>query len=233
MPTVLRRVQACCGAALFFCLLALAFSAGAASKSEPEIRIEGATLYVRDAGAAQATRQVTLPGRITAAALSGPGPTPVIAVATAAPNALQVFNAQLQPLQNLRLVDRTSRVESPVCAIHVAASRQSFVLVFSSMPEMWELSYNPTAPEMGLGMVHDFQYREGHFVPGYLNPQRSSLPFVAAYSALGTTGHTVALRPHANAQTMWIHLDVRKPVADSGELAGDWRSCPASEALPK
>ena len=232
----LRRVQAFAGAALFF--LGAAASAQLAPAPVPAmvVHTRGSVLSLEVAGAPQTKLQATLPGHITAAALSGPGLAPVIAVATASPFALHLLDRHLQPLQTLRLRDRSAKLESAVCAIHVAAQRQSFVLIFSDMPELWEVSYNPTSPEIGLGMVHDFQYREGHFVPGYLNPLRSSLAFVPTHSALGTEGHTVVLRAGGTAEPfneVVIHLDVRKPIVASGDARGPWVACAGSELLQK
>lgn len=230
----LRRVQAFAGAALFF--LGAAASAQPAPAPAMVLHTQGSVLSLEVAGEPLAKSQVTLPGRITAAALSGPGQAPVVAVATANPYALHLLDRYLQPLQTLRLRDRAAKLESSVCTIHVAAQRQSFVLIFSEIPELWELSYNPTSPEIGLGMVHDFQYREGHFVPGYLNPLRSSLAFVPTHSALGTDGHTVVLRAGELAEPLHevvIHLDVRKPIVASGDARGPWWACADSKLLQK
>jgi hypothetical protein len=234
LQIVFPRVQALSGAALFF-LTAWITTAVAQVSMTPVtamvLHTQGSVLSLEVAGVPQSTLQVTLPGPITASAVSGPGQAPVIAVATAHPFALHLFDRQLKPLQTLRLLDRAAKRESSVCAIHVAQQRQSFVLVFSAMPELWEVSYNPTAPEIGLGMVHDFQYREGHFVPGYLNPLRTSLAFVPTQSAFGADGHSVELRdqraggmsePTIEAV---IHLDVRKPIAASTDPRGPWLTC--------
>jgi hypothetical protein len=225
-------VQALAGTALFFLAVAVLFPAvGMASEPALLLRADGATLYVDRGAGAEFGQRVTLPGRITAVALSGPGQATVIAAATMAPYALHLFDQNLAPLQNLRLTDRAGKQESPVCAIHVAALRQSFVLVFAAFAELWEVSYNPTAPEIGLGMVHDFQYREGHFVPGYLHPLRSALPFLPAQSALSTDGHAVLLRAPVVAgqaltlQSLELPLDVRKPIGAASENPAHWSDC--------
>lgn len=171
--------------------------------------------------------QVQLDGRITAVAVSGAGSADVIAVATETPRYLHLLNGALQSLQRLPLVDRTAKQASSICALLVSAPRQSFVAVFSAMAELWELSYNPLAPEIGLGMVHDFQYREGHFVPGYLHPLRTALPWNAAAAGLDTDGHLVQLQGPgaATPEPLVIHLDVRKRVADVARTAEPLQPC--------
>ena len=167
-------------------------------------------------------------GRLTAWALSGPGQPTVLAVATAAPLALTFYSANLQVLQRVPLRDRTGQPGSPICTLLVSPQRQSFVAVFSATGELWELSYNPLAAEIGVGMVHDFQYREGHFVPGYLNPLRTALPWNAAAAGLDAGGHMVQLLSDPNpqrAKALVIHLDVRKPVPETAHAAEPLRTC--------
>ena len=230
--TVFARAQTLAGAALFFLAVAVLLPPDCmAGEPAMVLRVEGSRLYVDGGAGPESRRQVALPGRITAVAVSGPGQATVIAAATMAPYALHLFDQRLVPLQTLRLTDRAGKQESPVCAIHVAESRQSFVVVFSAISELWEVSYNPTAPEIGLGMVHDFQYREGHFVPGYLNPLRSALPFLPAQSALSGDGHAVLLRaPAAAGQTLALPsvelpLDVRKLIGAASENPTRWSDC--------
>ena len=35
--------------------------------------------------------------------------------------------------------------------------------------------YNPKADDIPAGMIHDFKYKEGALVPGFLNPVRTQL----------------------------------------------------------
>ena len=181
-------------------------------------------------------KQLALEGRITAVATSAPGQAAVLAVATRAPLALVFLGPDLQPLQRLLLVDKTALHSSAVCTLLVSPQRQSFVALFADMGELWELSYNPLAAEIGLGMVHDFQYREGHFVPGYLNPLRTALPWNVAAGGLDADGHMVQLHsrtPVRGADTLVIHLDVRKPVTEAVHMAAPLRPCEKPKLLPK
>jgi hypothetical protein len=67
--------------------------------------------------------------------------------------------------------DKTSRVS----AVYDAAPRKSFVAALKDVPEAWEISYDPDAAPVAEGLVHDFQYQEGHFTPGMFYPQRTML----------------------------------------------------------
>ena len=81
------------------------------------------------------------------------------------------------------------------------------------MPEVWEISYDPKAPEIAVGTVHDFRTREGSFVPGFLNPRRTKLDavlddffFTPDFTALVGTSRDVK-----GGQV--VHLDVRRAIA--------------------
>ena len=106
--------------------------------------------------------------------------------------------------------DKTSRVS----AVYDAAPRKSFVAALKDVPEAWEISYDPDAAPVAEGLVHDFQYREGHFTPGMFYPQRTMLKdylddffFTQSYDEiLGSS------RSASKGQV--IFLDGRKKIAD-------------------
>ncbi|WP_157979221.1 cytochrome D1 domain-containing protein [Rhodoferax ferrireducens] len=146
----------------------------------------------------------------------------LLAVANAEPHTLVVLDEQLKLIKLLRAADRMGRTTSPVAKVGIAKSRGSFIVSFSNMPELWEISYNPKSPEIALGLVHDFQYHEGSFVPGYLNPQRSTLPSPATDFLLSESGNEVMtahaesglLHPGAGVRIQVVHLDVRRKIAE-------------------
>ncbi len=146
----------------------------------------------------------------------------LLAVANAEPHTLVVLDEHLKVIKLLRAADRTGRTTSPVAKIDVAKNRGSFIASFSHMPELWEISYNPRSPEIALGLVHDFQYREGSFVPGYLNPLRSILLSPAIDFRLSESGNEVVsahaasgvLHPDTPVQIQVVHLDVRRKIAE-------------------
>jgi hypothetical protein len=41
--------------------------------------------------------------------------------------------------------------------------------------EIWEISIDPDAKDIPLGLIHDHRMREGTFVLGYLDPRRTEL----------------------------------------------------------
>lgn len=158
------------------------------------------------------------------AALSAPhaGWPSLLAVANGEPHTLVVLDENLQLVKLLTVADKDGLKTSGVAAIRTAGVRNSFVATFTDVPELWEISYNPKAPEIALGMVHDFQYREGQFVPGYLNPQRTALPsptedfFLTGASNDVLTAHSDMdfSRPGASARVQVTNLDVRKKIAE-------------------
>lgn len=160
--------------------------------------------------------------RDVALSASREGQSSLLAVANAAPHTLAVVDEQLKLVQLLRVADRAGRATSRVAAIRTANARNSFVATLMDVPELWEISYNPMAPEIALGLVHDFLFREGFFVPGYLNPQRSALPTPALDFFLTEDGNEVltvhadsdSMRPGTNARLQVTHLDVRRKVAE-------------------
>jgi hypothetical protein len=86
-------------------------------------------------------------------------------------------------------------------------------------PEVWEVSYDPKAADIPQGVIHDFRFREGAFLPGFLNPRRTALDeamddffFTRDYSEL-----VGAAREGRRGQV--VHLDVRRAIA-SVELPG-------------
>jgi hypothetical protein len=135
------------------------------------------------------------------------------------PHTLVLRDARANVLRVLAVMAKDGKVPSGVSAVHDAPARKSFVVALKDVPEVWEVSYDPTAEDIAVGMVHDFQYKEGAFIPGYLNPRRSYLPaaledfaFTADYSeVIGTTRLT--------GRRVLINLDVRRQIADLGEAA--------------
>ncbi len=136
-----------------------------------------------------------------------------IAVANYLPHSLVILDADLQPVKLIPVRDGAGKVSSRVSAVYDAAPRKSFVAALKDVREVWEISYDPKAPEIPVGLIHDFRYREGAFLPGFLNPRRTVLEdylddffFTPDYSEL-----LGASREGAKAQV--VHLDVRRRIA--------------------
>lgn len=130
------------------------------------------------------------------------------------PHTLVLLDAQSNVLKVLSVMDKNGKAPSRVAAVHDAPLRKSFVVALKDVAEVWEVSYDPTAEDIAVGMVHDFQYKEGAFIPGYLNPRRSYLPealedfsFTPDFSELIGTTRLVGKR-------VLVNLDVRRQIAN-------------------
>ncbi|MDP2824569.1 MAG: cytochrome D1 domain-containing protein, partial [Sulfuritalea sp.] len=145
-------------------------------------------------------------------AVSGDGK--YLAVANYLPHTLVLLDADLNLLKVHPVLSKDRKESSRVSAVYDAAPRQSFVAALKDVPEVWELSYNPKADDIPIGVIHDFQYKEGAFIPGFLNPRRSFLSeplddffFTQDYAELMGSS-----REAGKGQV--VNLDVRKKIAD-------------------
>ncbi len=155
------------------------------------------------------------------AAVSGDGKW--VAVANYLPHSLVILDADLNLKKILPVADKDGKVSSRVSAVYDAAPRQSFVAALKDVKEVWEVSYNPSAPDLPAGMIHDFKYKEGAFVPGFLNPQRSQLDdylddfyFTQGYDEVMGASRNDS-KSAVSGQV--VNLDARKKIADL-ELPG-------------
>ncbi|MGQ0522893.1 MAG: cytochrome D1 domain-containing protein [Betaproteobacteria bacterium] len=150
-------------------------------------------------------------------AVSGDGK--FVMVANYLPHTLVLLDAELNFLKLLEVRDREGSRSSRVSAVYDAAPRRSFVAALKDIPELWEVSYDEKAEPIPVGLVHDFRYKEGAFIPGRFNPRRSVLTehlddffFTPDYrQVMGTS------RDAGRAQV--IHLDVRRQIA-TVDMAG-------------
>jgi DNA-binding beta-propeller fold protein YncE len=145
------------------------------------------------------------------AAVSGDGK--YVAVANYLPHSLVILDAELKLLKVLPVRDKDGKQSSRVSAVYDAFPRKSFVAALKDVKEAWEVSYDPKAPEIPAGYIHDYQFREGAFVPGFLNPRRSVLEdylddffFTPDYNEV-----MGASREAGKGQV--VHLDVRRSIA--------------------
>ncbi|MCF8197582.1 MAG: nitrite reductase [Sulfuritalea sp.] len=145
-------------------------------------------------------------------AVSGDGK--YLAVANYLPHTLVLLDADLNLLKVHEVWNKDRKESSRVSAVYDAAPRQSFVAALKDVPEVWEISYNPKSDDIPVGMIHDFKYKEGSFIPGFLNPRRSFLSeplddffFTQDYSELMGSSRIAG-------KGQVVHLDVRKKIAD-------------------
>jgi len=155
------------------------------------------------------------------AAVSGDGKW--VAVANYLPHSLVILDADLNFKKLLPVKDKDGKVSSRVSAVYDASPRQSFVAALKDVKEVWEVSYNPKADDIPAGMIHDFKYKEGAFVPGFLNPVRTQLDdylddfyFTQGYDEVMGASRNDA-KSVVSGQV--VNLDARKKIADL-ELPG-------------
>lgn len=148
-------------------------------------------------------------------AISGDGK--YLAVANDVPRTLVLLDAHLNLLKVHEVKDKNGKQTSRVSAVYDAPTRKSFIAALKDVAEVWEISYNPTAADIPAGMIHDFQYKEGAFLPGFLNPQRTYLSdplddfiFMQGYDEI------MGIRQEAkkSQKSQVINLDTRKKIAE-------------------
>lgn len=145
------------------------------------------------------------------AAVSGDGK--YVAVANYLPHTLVILDADLALVKVLEVKDREGKQSSRVSAVYTAEPRQSFVAALKDVKEAWEVSYDPKAPEIPAGYIHDYQFREGAFVPGFLNARRSILDDYLDDFFFTPDYHQVMGASREAGKGQVVHLDVRRSIA--------------------
>ena len=77
------------------------------------------------------------------------------------PATLAVFDARDLTLVKLMPVADRAGKSSRVSAVYDAAPRKSFIAALKDVAEVWELTYDPKAPPVYDGLVHDYRMGEG------------------------------------------------------------------------
>ncbi|MBK6862930.1 MAG: c-type cytochrome [Ideonella sp.] len=134
------------------------------------------------------------------------------------PHTVALFDADLKLVRTYAAATLDGKSSSRVSAVYDAAPRKSFVVALKDIPQLWEISYDPKAPPIYDGLVHDYKMGEGIAQPGTFGVRRTPLEeplddffFDASYRhALGAT------RPRADgkASAQVVNLDIRRKVAD-------------------
>jgi hypothetical protein len=144
------------------------------------------------------------------------------------PHSLVLLDAQLQPVRVYETVARTGGTSSAVSGLWNSAARQSFVVAFQDLPEIWELSYNPAADPIYEGLVHDYRMGEAIASAGFLGVRRTPLQHALHIFLPDTTlRHVLAAAPQGKAipgeaamtSLEVINMDIRRRIA-SREIPG-------------
>ena len=150
------------------------------------------------------------------AAVSGDGK--YVAVANYLPHTLVILDSDLNLLKILPVGDKEGKQTSRVSAVYTAEPRNSFVAALKDVKEVWEVSYDPKAADIAMGVVHDFQYGEGSFIPGFLNPRRSMLDdYLDDFFFTQDYHEVMGASRGSNGETgkgQVVNLDARRKIAD-------------------
>ena len=136
------------------------------------------------------------------------------------PRTVVLFDADLQLVKRYDATTLDGKTASRASAVYDAAPRQSFVVALKDIHEVWEISYDPKAPPIYDGLVHDYKMGEAIAKPGYQNVRRTPLDeplddffFDQSYRhVLGATRPKAGSSEGASAQV--VNLDVRRKIAD-------------------
>jgi WD40 repeat protein/cytochrome c553 len=145
------------------------------------------------------------------AAVSGDGKW--VMVANTLPHTLVLLDAELRLVKVIEARDHTGARSSRVSAVYDAAPRKSFIAAMRDIPEVWEISYDEQAEPIAAGLIHDYRYREGAFVPGRFNVRRILLEDVLDDFFFTPDFRQVVGASRAGRGQV-VHLDVRRKIAD-------------------
>jgi WD40 repeat protein len=129
------------------------------------------------------------------------------------PHTLVLLDAELNLVKVMEARDREGKKTSRVSAVYDAAPRRSFVAAMKDIAEVWEISYDRNAEPIATGLVHDYQYREGVFIPGRFNARRSILTDVLD-DFYFTRDYSELMGASREGRGQVVNLDVRRRIAE-------------------
>lgn len=134
------------------------------------------------------------------------------------PHTLALFDSELKLERTYAAATDDGKASSRVSAVYDAAPRKSFIVALKDVPELWEISYDPKAPDIYDGLVHDYRMGEGLPKRGFLGVRRTKLqePLDDFFFDQGYIHALGATRPRADGQAsaQVVNLDVRRKIAD-------------------
>ena len=137
------------------------------------------------------------------------------------PRTVVLFDADLNFVKRYDATTLDGKEASRVSAVYDAAPRKSFVVALKDIPEVWEISYDPKAPPIYDGLVHDYKMGEAIAKPGYHGVRRTPLDeplddffFDQSYRhVLGSTRPKTGTADGAPTAQV-VNLDVRRKIAE-------------------
>jgi hypothetical protein len=117
-------------------------------------------------------------------------------------------------VKSLGARSRGGQQGSAVAEVHYVGRRRSFVIVFDTLAELWELSVDPNAEPLFDGLVHDYRQGEALAEPGYLGVRRTLLDQPLRELRFDEGGALLIGRT-GDAADAWVlvQLDVRRAIA--------------------
>jgi DNA-binding beta-propeller fold protein YncE/cytochrome c553 len=147
------------------------------------------------------------------AAVSGDGKW--VMVANTLPHNLVLLDAvDLSLVKIIPTLNAAGDKSSRVSAVYDATPRKSFVAALKDVPEVWEISYDPNAEPIAEGLVHDYQYKEGHFKPAMFSPRRTKLEDCLDDFFFTQSYDTILGSSRSATRGQVILLDARRKIAD-------------------
>lgn len=129
------------------------------------------------------------------------------------PGNLVLLDGNLNLVKIIAANSLDGQESSRVSAVYDAAPRHSFVAAMKDMPEIWEISYDPSAPPFYDGYVHDYKMGEAIATPAFQNPRRTRLDSVLDDFYFDPSYAYVMGASRAGAAQV-VNLDIRRKVAD-------------------
>ena len=133
------------------------------------------------------------------------------------PHTVVLFDAELKLRRTYPARSLDGDTSSRVSAVYEAEPRRSFVVALKDIPELWEISYDPKAPPIYDGFVHDYKMKEGLPKDGFLGIRRTVLdePLDDFFFSQNYAYALGASRPHTDGTPSGqvVNLDVRQKIA--------------------
>jgi len=134
----------------------------------------------------------------------------------AMPHTAVLLDADLREVKRYPAQTLAGGSSSAVDHVATAAARSSFVLTFTTLPEVWEISYHPGAEPIFDGLVHDYRMGEAIASAGFLGVRRTPLPQARAFIQADASMRHVLLATPADIppadDTEVLNLDIRRRI---------------------
>jgi DNA-binding beta-propeller fold protein YncE len=142
----------------------------------------------------------------------------VVLVGNYLPHTLVLLNADDLSLIKVIPVLGSNGKSSRVSAVYDAAPRKSFIVALKDIPEVWEIRYDPGAPPVFKGFVHDWKMDEGLALPGQFTPRVIELSDILDDFFFDQRyAHLIGTSRDGKGQV--VNLDIGRKIADL-DLAG-------------